>query len=179
VSAYQVPRDTIDLIVSVLVEWGGPRRSDTVYTYGEPPLDAELLAATEVRGSYNMTRATMTEADAIGRELIDANVRSLMARYTDPDNMPGVEMCSYFAESYSWRRVFSDTVTVPRAMGAVKCYQYQACEYDGWRGSFAEELSTAALRHLVDMISDGWDWERPADMPHVVSITDLINRGKR
>lgn len=181
-SAYQVSRDTIDLMVSVLIEWGGPAgRSPYVYTYGELPNDDQLRQETEQRGGYNVTRATHTEADALGRELIDANIASLMARYDDPDNVPGVEMCDYFAEAYTWRRVTSDEVTVPRAMGAVRCYRYQACEHDTWRGSFADELSSRVMDKLVNMISDGWDYERPANAPRVISLMDIIrdNKGGR
>jgi hypothetical protein len=172
-SAYQVHRDTIDLMVSVLVEWGGPGRTPYIYTWGELPTDPELLENTEARGEYNITRASYTEADALGRELIDANVASLAGRYSD-----GVEMCHYYGEGYTWRRVDPDRVSIPRAMGAVKCYRYQACEHDGWRGSFADELSKAILDKLVDLISEGWDYERPANEPDVVSIMGLVRKNK-
>lgn len=177
-SAYQVNRDTIDLMVSVLIEWGGLGRSSTVYTYGGLPNDPELLENTEHNACYNITRTTHQEADALGRELIDANVSSLLARYNDPDNMPGLEMCTYFAETYTWRRVDRDRVSVPRAMGAVRCYRYQACEHDTWRGSFADELSARVMDKLVDLISEGWDYERPANEPQVVSIMDIIREQK-
>lgn len=178
-SAYQVNRDTIDLMVSVLIEWGGPSsRSPYVYTYGAAPLDAELLGETEIHGGYNVTYTSHVQADALGRELIDANVASLMARYTDPDNMPGAEMCDYFAETYTWRRVTTDQASVARAMGAVKCYRYQACEHSTWRGSFAEELTSRIMDKLVDMISEGWDYERPANAPEVISIMDLVRKNK-
>ena len=176
-SAYQVSQDTIDLMVSVLVEWRG-YGSPYVYTYGKPPTDPELVETTEIGRGYNITRADRTTADALGRELIDANVASLMARYDGSYSSPGVECCSYFGETYTWRRVFSDDVTPHRAMGAVKCYRYQACEHDEWRGSFADELSNAVLMALVDMVADGWEYERPADAPQVVSIMDLISKNK-
>ena len=92
--------------------------------------------------------------------------------------MPGLEMCSYFAETYTWQRVDRDRVSVPRAMGAVHCYRYQACEHSTWRGSFADELSKAILDKLVDIISEGWDYERPANEPQVVSIMDIIREQK-
>ena len=173
-SAYQVNSDTIDLMVSVLIEWGGPgNRSPYLYTWGELPNDPQLLEETEDRGDYKITRASHTEADALGRELIDANVASLAGRYSD-----GVEMCHYFAEGYTWRRVDPDTVSVPRAMGAVNCYRYQACEHATWRGSYADELSKRVMDRLVDIISDGWDYERPANAPQVVSIMDLVRKNK-
>ena len=173
-SAYQVSKDTIDLMVSVLTEWGRAGDSRYLYTYGATPNDPELLENTEVRGGYNLTIVSGSLADALGRELIDANVSSLMSRYSDPRDMTGELMCDYFAESYTHARVFSDLVTVPRAMGAVKCYRYQACEHDAWRGSFADELSQRVMDKLVDLISDGWEWTRPADAPKVISITDLM-----
>jgi hypothetical protein len=105
--------------------------------------------------------------------LIDANVASLAGRYSD-----GYDMCHYFAEAYTWRRVDPDRVSVPRAMGAVRCYRYQACEHDGWRGSFADELSARVMDKLVDLISEGWDYERPANEPQVVSIMDLVRKNK-
>jgi hypothetical protein len=173
--AYQVNRDTIDLMVSALIEWGSPGgRSPYLYTWGALPTDIELLESTEEREGYNITRATYTEADALGRELIDANVKSLASRYSD-----GVEMCSYFAEGYTWQRVTMDDASVTRAMGAVKCYRYQACEHEAWRGSFADELSKAILDRLVDMVSEGWDYERPANAPKVISIMDMVRNNAR
>lgn len=168
-SAYQVNQDTIDLIVSVLVKWGQHRGgwSPNIYTYGQPPTDEELLAETEQRDGYNVTRGDMTTADALGRELIDANVRSLASRYSD-----GLDMCSYFSESYTWTPVSDSFVTVGRAMGAVNCYRYQACEAASWRGSFAEELTQTALHRLIDMTATGWDYSRD-EMPNAVSIFEI------
>ena len=170
VSAYQVNQDTIDLIVSVLVSWNKRGGSPTVYTYGEPPTDEQLITETETGRGYMMTRADYTTADAIGRELIDANVRSLATRYSD-----GVEMCSYYSESYPFRPVLESQVLVARAMGAVNCYRYQACEFDGWRGSFAEGLTNAAMDRLVEMVSTGWDYSRGenGNGSNVVSIFEM------
>lgn len=173
-SAYQVNKDTIDLMVSVISDWGSRSLGRSIYTYGTPPADHELLEQTEIRDGYNITRGELTEADALGRELIDANVRSLATRYSD-----GVEMCSYYAESYTWQRVDRDQCSIPRAMGAVNCYRYQACEFAGWRGSFADELSQRVLDRLVDMISEGWDYERPVNAPRVISIMDMITEQKK
>lgn len=168
-SAYQVNQDTIDLIVSVLVSWGKHRGgwSPNVYTYGELPTDQELLAETEQRDGYQVTRGDMTTADALGRELIDANVRSLATRYSD-----GVEMCHYYSESYTWTPVSESVVTVARALGAVNCYRYQACEFSGWLDSFAKELTDVALHRLIDMTSTGWDFSRD-EIPNVVSIFEI------
>jgi hypothetical protein len=166
-SAYQVNSDTIDLIVSVLVSWNKRGASTYVYTYGEDPTDPEVIAETELGRGYMMTRADYTTADALGRELIDANVRSLASRYSD-----GVELCSYYSESYTFRPVLESQVSVARAMGAVNCYRYQACEFDGWRGSFAEGLTNAAMDRLVDIVSTGWDYSRE-ESPKIVSIFDM------
>lgn len=167
-SAYQVNKDTIDLMVSVLVEWGGVF-TPTSYTYGAEPTDSELAENTQSRDGYRMTRTNHTTADAIGREFIAANVRSLTARYSD-----GLSMVGYFPDDYKWQRVTRAEATPERAMGAVNCYRYQACEFDGWRGSFADELSQRCLDKLVDMVADGWDYERPANRGTVVSIFDLV-----
>ncbi len=166
-SAYQVNQDTIDLIVSVLVSWNKRGGSPYAYTYGESPTDEQLITETELGRGYMMTRADYTTADALGRELIDANVRSLASRYSD-----GVELCSYYSESYTFRPVNEAQVTVARAMGAVNCYRYQACEFDGWRGSFAEGLTNAAMDRLVDIVSTGWDYSRE-ESPKIVSIFDM------
>lgn len=166
-SAYQVNQDTIDLMVSVLVKWGS-HRSPMTYTYGDEPTDSELVENTENRDGYRMTRTDYTTADALGRELIAANVRSLTARYSD-----GLTLCGYFPDGYRWREVTREQATPERAMGAVKCYRYQACEFAGWRGSFADELSQRCLDKLVDIVSDGWDYERPTFTRNVVSIFDM------
>ena len=167
-SAYQVNKDTIDLMVSVLIEWGNSRHTLWGYSYGEPPTEPELTEALHNGQGFHMFEINYTTADALGRELIAANVRSLTARYSD-----GLTMCGYFPDDYTWRRVTTDQATVHRAMGAVKCYRYQACEFDGWRGSFADELSQRCLDRLVDIVSDGWDYERPANRGTVVSIFDM------
>ena len=173
-SAYQVNRDTIDLMVSSLIEWGGPgNRSPYLYTWGALPNDPQLLELVEDRGEYQITRIGYTEADALGRELIDANVASLAGRYSD-----GVDMCEYFAEGYTWRGVDPDLVSVPRAMGAVNCYRYQACEHATWRGSYADELSQRVMDHLVSIISEGWDYERPANAPVRVSLANIARNNK-
>jgi hypothetical protein len=166
-SAYQVNQDTIDLMVSVLVEWGrGLRETPTTYTYGEHPTDPELPFA--VGNGFAIVDTNHNTADALGRELIAANIRSLTARYSD-----GLSMVGYFPDDYTWRRVTTDHATVARAMGAVNCYRYQACEFDGWRGSFAAELSQRCLDKLVDMVAEGWDYERPANSGTVVSIFEM------
>jgi len=169
-SAYQVNRDTIDLIVSVLVSWNKRGGSPYVYTYGEPPTDPEVIAETEQHSTYAFTRADYTTADALGRELIDANVKSLATRYSD-----GIEMCSYYSESYTWKPVLDSQVSVARAMGAIGCYRYQACEFDGWRGSFAEGLANAAMERLIEMVSQGWDYSRDENRKdsNVVSIFEM------
>jgi hypothetical protein len=167
-SAYQVNKDTIDLMVSVLIEWGRAYCEPYTYTYGEPATDAELVEQTENRNGYRITRTDHTTADALGRELIAANVRSLTARYSD-----GLTMCGYLPADYVWRRVTTNQATVHRAMGAVKCYRYQACEFDGWTTSFANELVNRCMDRLIDMVADGWDYERPANRGTVVSIFDM------
>ncbi len=170
-SAYQVSTDTIDLLVSVLVcqEWQKYSGTHYLYAYGAEPTDPELVENTENRHGYRFTRCDETTADSIGRELIAANVRSLTARYSD-----GLTMCGYLPDGYTWRKVSRMQATPQRAMGAVNCYRYQACEFDGWRGSFADELSQRCLDRLIDLVSEGWDYERPATGGSVVSIFDLV-----
>ena len=126
-------------------------------TFGRAPLDAELAQYTTEHdtGGWRVTSlGGFSLADALGRELIDANIASLNARYGD-----GTEMADHFSESYTWRKVSSE-IGVPRAMGAVQCFEYQACESGDWQGMFAHELTRAAMRKLVGMISKGWDYSR-------------------
>jgi hypothetical protein len=170
-SAYQVSTDTIDLMVSVLVsqEWQKYSGTHYLYTYGEGPTEAELVENTENRNGYRLIRCDETTADSLGRELIAANVRSLTARYSD-----GLTMCGYFPDDYTWRRVTTDEATVAQAMGAVNCYRYQSCEFDGYTTSFANELVNRCMDRLIDMVAEGWDYERPANRGTVVSIFDLV-----
>jgi len=160
-SAFMVETDTIDLIVSVLVEWR-PKHGEVdqrLFTYGRGPLDPELAQYTTEHDGYHVTSlGGFLLADALGRELIDANVASLGARYSHSDG--GADMIDAYAESYTWRKVLRDGVGVPRAMGAIQCYEYQACESGDWGGMFAHELSKAAMKRLVGMVSEGWDYSR-------------------
>ena len=170
-SAYQVSTDTIDLMVSVLVEWGsGQRLHPWLYSYGDQPTEPELTERLQVGTGFCMFENNYNTADALGRELIAANIRSLTARYSD-----GLTMVGYFPDDYTWRRVTADQATIAQAMGAAKCYRYQACEYNGWNVSFANELVNRCLDRLVDIVSGNcWDYERPATSGTVVSIFDLV-----
>lgn len=77
------------------------------------------------------------EGTATGELWLRENYASLGARYGDED--PG--------ESYVMRPA-PQALTPEQILSAAGCYEYQACEHDGWKASKAYALS-AALRAAV------------------------------
>jgi hypothetical protein len=156
VSAYMVSDDTLDLLASV-AGWGReplfiyagegilPPRSDLPVKMGE--------------GNY----CGEAERALIKEELRRENMASLWARY--PDDGLGAGGGERF------RPIWSDQASVAEALGALRCYEYQACESDTWEKSFAYALCQALRLKLCAQISkDHWEYRRPATMAERVRI---------
>ena len=96
----------------------------------------------------------------LGQMLWDENTRSVEHRYPSDriDQLPGTigdAPYIYDASPKVWARL--DPVQVLKAL---KCYEYQACEHDGWKDSaakwFTDALASEAIRHLPGYEDAEW-----------------------
>lgn len=168
-SAYQVTPDTIDLIVSALFDWD-PEPHITLWVEDTPVVhtdafrDPSKLAACYGDGQcWRLTRQDKTE---VGRELIAANLASLVARYGEAHKLGG-----YGPEDYVFRLVprgpnVPGGATVGQAFGALSCYRYQTCEASDegrslW-GALVRKTEAELLNNYVRM--SHWDFSRPMEV---------------
>jgi len=90
------------------------------------------------------------EAEALAIELHAENVRSVNHRYSESD-----------ADAFTFERVATAGEPV-RILKAVHCYQYQACEHEGWADSHAakvcEAILSAACRQLKGYSDAAWGY---------------------
>ena len=156
-SAFMVSEDTLDLLASV-AGWG----RDRLYIYaGEGLLPPRSdLPANMGEGNYygDMERALIKE------ELRRENMASLWARYPkDGGDMAG--------DGEKFRPIWEDQASVAEVLGALRCYEYQACESETWKDSYAHALCEAIRRAICARLSEGhWEYTRPATMAERVRI---------
>jgi hypothetical protein len=94
----------------------------------------------------------------LGQLLTDANVESLKARY--PRENHDVE--PYTIQNLELSRNRYSALAI---LKLIQCYEYQACEYDGWESSAAAKFCAALTRRLITCLP-GYD-------PLPWSISDL------
>ena len=136
------------------------------YLVSKAHIDAmvALVATERLRKGLKITRDEMA---TVGRLFIDANVRSIEARYPDtigkPEDMPGPNIDSgdrAFADRYTWAPVKA-SVTPVHALSILQCYEYQTCEFDGYETSEAGLL----CRYLQLWIISRWFPGHSVDAP--------------
>lgn len=162
-SAYMVNEDTLDLIASVAV-WS----NHGLFIYageGTLPPRGELEYAGEGESIYYRA----SHLKDIKEELRLENIASLWARYPkDGGDMVG--------EGAPFKAIYRDQATFAQVLGALACYEYQACESENWQKSYAHLLCVAIRKAICSLISEGeWDYERPAGMAQRVSLMDILN----
>lgn len=155
-SAFMVNEDTLDLLASV-AGWG--REPLYIYAGGGVLPPRSDLPANMGEGNYYGEK----EGALIKEELRRENQASLWARYPDDGmNAGGGER---------FRPIWDGMASVEDALGALRCYEYQACESDTWKDSYAHALCQAIRRSLCARISgDRWEYRRPANMAERVRI---------
>jgi len=80
--------------------------------------------------------------DAIGQSLVSENYRSVNYRYQERGDLP---------EDYTFKPVPITApldMVIPRALGALNGYVYQACEHPDWKRSLAFNWTTALRLRL-------------------------------
>lgn len=159
-SAFMVNDDHLDLLASV-VEWG--REGVYIYFSDEILPPRSDLEVTRGEGNYYKTRL---HASLIKEELRLENQASLWARYPDDANELWEGMT---AKPY--RQIFQDQVTLGQVLGALSCYEYQACESENWEKSFAFALCRSIRKAICSKISgDAWEYVRPATLTERVRV---------
>lgn len=161
-SAYMVNEDTLDLIASVAV-WS----NYGLFIYAEEgtlPPRGELEYAGEGESIYYRA----SHLKDIKQELRLENIASLNARYPNDAGVGG--------EGEPFKAIYRDQATFSQVLGALACYEYQACESDSWRNSYAHLLCAGIRKAICGLISEGeWEYERPAGQAQRVSLMDIIN----
>jgi hypothetical protein len=140
----------------------------SAFIVGHDHIDALLTYAVDRRTSYwtgkariDITRAT---AEEIGRILLMENELSVRHRYPDdaPGDLPGT--IGENAETYKFRP-FMARLTPVVILKACNCFDYQACEHDGYRASMAWKIVDAIRHQAINDLpgydgADGWDITR-------------------
>ena len=165
-SAFMVNEDTLDLLASV----AGWRREGLWVYMSEDILPPRGEIQFERGGNYYGERAS----NLIKEELRLENMASLWARYPKDANLFWEGR-----EPQAFKRIYDDQATIAQALGALACYEYQACESENWQNSFAFALCKAIRKALCSRIlGDNWEYERPAGQAERVSLTDMMRGSK-
>jgi hypothetical protein len=143
VSAYLVGNDHLDLMVSAGFMGVGHDATLDIHT-----------------GTGWMQYNKYEHADVIKRELHLMNLQSVNYRYkefTTEDARPysGAEITPYLG---------GPVIPWGHVLGALRCYEYQACECPTWADSTAKKI-VERIRHKVcqaitDEAGGMWEWER-------------------
>lgn len=158
-SAFMVNEDHLDLLASV-TEWG--REELWVYFSDEMlPPRSDLQA--ERGGNYYRDRFA---ASLIKEELRLENQASLWARYPNDAN----EFWEG-ATPRAYRAIMEDQTTLGQVLGALRCYEYQACESENWENSYAYAICQAIRKKICNKISgDAWEYVRPKNLTERVRV---------
>lgn len=99
-------------------------------------------------------RIDAQHATLIGTKLLKENAKSIRARYSDSTKAPAYEFKSV--------RVMVNPIQV---LKTAKCFEYQACEHDGWHNSkanrFVGRLKDEAIGRLNGYEEAQWGYTRP------------------
>ncbi len=138
-SAYQVPNDTIDLLIAAADAWR---------------LTFENREGTDAANLH-----VCSHRDEAGQLLIDENVRSVNARYNETTE----------TARYQWTPLCLDRAAVgmPVAvlvLGSVRCLRYQSCETDDYAQTRAarllDRIEAEACRRLISTHDAPWGFTR-------------------
>jgi hypothetical protein len=150
-----VSRAHIDAMVQLAIE--GPRDSNRrwdVFSYDARPLTSKTTHAQRRELGIEVRPEN---ASVIGQMLAAENARSLRYRYDDDADD---DMVAEWADAgYAYRR-HHRKLTAHEGMGAIACYEYQACEAPEWHGSEAQQFCRELMRALVGFVYDTshtWD----------------------
>ena len=155
-SCYQVNKDTLDLLASASF-WTDRQ----IYSRFKPETDrlnglVQMYADGENVLGIHATAQRET-IQAIGEELMRANIKSVLERYDNDQTM--ISYDTYEAEEIAkWQ----ESTTYEDVLGAIRCYEYQSCEAEDWNTSWAREYCNELRKNICAYLSaDKWEYERP------------------
>lgn len=156
-SAFLVSNDTLDLLASAACDW----REDlhigglNVYTKNAFAPRVESIVGQQLSsGEFTLYELVASDREAIKRELFLENCASLQARYGDNPNdlEANYEKAKYISKVQA---------TYAQVLGALACYEYQACETNEWSNSFAYYFCQALRKKICGLISEGhWEYNK-------------------
>lgn len=139
-SAYMVHEEHINVMIWAAVELASPRDTGPVFRYADAMGNTQQLSSLD---AGSMTRA--------GQMLVEANAESMAARYGEHDH-------SY---PYQYQRPKRTDWTAVDVLGALSCYEYQACETGTFEtseaGRFCEALRNGLINRLPGMNTAPWE----------------------
>ena len=109
----------------------------------------DVLVAARALNRFGMRSDERPSDDETGAMLLRENMRSLAARY--PNDTPLDEMSEAAISTYRFDRgmlaqVTMRQISVVEIIKAIHCYEYQACEHDGWAGSDARRYCAELMQ---------------------------------
>ena len=161
-SAFMVCEDTLDLLASVS-GWGRDGlwvfiKEDTLPPRGEVPFERGGIYLGEDKSSL------------IKEELRLENMASLWARYPNDADLFWKDR-----SSEGFNQIYPHQVTMGQVLGALSCYEYQACESKDWENSFAYALCVGIRKNICQKISgQNWEYVRPQDQVQLISLMDMM-----
>jgi hypothetical protein len=116
----------------------------------------------------DLTIVSLTSNDAqfVKQVLHDANVYSLVCRYDDNPN-------DFVMQKFQFVYFNDDVAFYKTFFGAIKCFEYQACEPRDWEKTFAYFLVRAMQEKLLSEFTDGyWEYnpEPPPTSPTLIEV---------
>jgi hypothetical protein len=155
-SAFNVNKDTIDLLVSAWY-WTGDGHYMPELITDTTPRTAGLDTFMEAAAGYSPARLPMGRTDgtaklsALGGELVAENNASVNARYGE-NTEPEAYNYTPLQRMENWQAV---------VLGAIHCYEYQACETEEWEQTFAYAYCQRLRRNITSLIGVGyWEFNR-------------------
>lgn len=136
-SAFTIDTDHIDYMVTAALTFGGSGPLSWHIASNEVKVGASPIE--------NTTECTPENRTDIGAMLLAENVRSVNSRYSAEELAP----------VYT-NRVYPGRIDPVQTLKAIDCYEYQACEHDGWKTSNAHRFC-AALRYAAIAMLPGYD----------------------
>ena len=155
-SAFVVDKTHIDLLLRVAFEGPGGARER-----GDNGLSWYFAGDGGRAVRAEMTHGDLDHANEVGAMLMAENVKSYNHRY----KVKVDEFEAMFGEKtpYTYERP-SYQLTIPEALKAIECYEYQSCEHPGWETSeahaFCQALYRATAWRLVGTSDAPWSWSQ-------------------
>lgn len=131
---------------------------------------ADILKAYQAKG-YPQWQELPQSTEAIFILLVEANIRSLRARYSecsqDEVSASGMNYKPQTIEDPTSSRIGLATYVLPVYFKALQCFDYQSCETPGYADSLVGRaiadakafLASAIIRHLKTYEDADWGWK--------------------